>query len=116
MSERKWAYEPGEHTKQGLTRRIKSSSDEMMNKFVDLVEWYSESADAKRVYVLNDDMENVFFVQLNEDLESTKRVDVYVWHKNDYCLLPQELSVKTSRNYFDYVDSMAEAYEWLEGE
>lgn len=116
MSERKWSYEPTAHTRDLTTRHTEPSDANLMEEFITLTEKYSEVAKTKRVLVLNDNKQTVFFVQLNDDNVTTQRVDVYIWDGHHYCLLPQHLATIAASEYFNYVDAMSQAYQWLEDE
>jgi hypothetical protein len=113
MSERKWAYKPGEYSRKKIIQSFGFSDDNLLKKFLDLTEYHTETTGSKRTMVLNDNKEVVFFVELGNDVYSVKRTTVYVWDGDEYHSLSDELADKVSKKYFDYLDAMSEAYEFL---
>jgi hypothetical protein len=112
---RKWAYKPGEASKKKILKTMSSTSDDMLQKFLDLTEAYTTANPTKRTMVLNDNLETAFFIQIGSSHTEADRVDVFIWDGHDYLQIPSHLAKKVSQTYFDYVDSMSEVYEILGG-
>lgn len=116
MKQRKWLYKPEERSDHKEIAQATDLSGDKLDKFLTLTEDYSDAFPARRVLVLNDNKDIVFFVQLNDDMTATKDVHVFLWNGLQYLAASPEISTDISKKYFDYLDVVALAYQHLEGE
>lgn len=115
MKKKKWAYKPGELRHKKIIKESYSSNKEsQLEQYVQLVEDYSEMTTAKRTIVMNDNKEVVFFVQMNEDMQSANYTDIFLYDGERYRALDFELSQEVAAAYFQYVDFVSEGYMTFE--